>query len=111
MKKILSVLGVSFLALVGCLVFLDPYALSPLEFVPIIGLVYVFSGLAVYSFMAFFTEYALRQRIILAIILGFTPTILCALMTLGTVSAFDVVLAVTVPTIIAWYSIRVRSNQ
>lgn len=110
MKKILSLLGISFLALVGCLVLLDPYALSPLEFVPIIGLVYVFSGLTVYVFMHFFTEYVPRQRIILAVILGFTPTILCALMTLGTVSAFDVVLAVTVPAIIAWYSIRVRSN-
>ena len=110
MKKILILLGITFLILASCLLFLDPYNLSPLEFVPIIGLVYVFSGLAVYTFMHYFTEYASRQRIVLAVILGFTPTILCALMTLGTVSAFDVVLAVIVPAIIAWYSIRVRSN-
>ena len=41
MKKLFISLLASFMVLCGCLLFLDPYTLSPLQFVPIIGVVYI----------------------------------------------------------------------
>ncbi len=81
-----------------------------MQFVPIIGVVYIFSALAFYIGLTYLSELPRRSRILVSIVLGFSPTVLCALMTLGTVSAIDVVLAIAVPGLVAWYAIRIKSN-
>jgi uncharacterized membrane protein len=78
--------------------------------VPIIGIVYLFSAVALYIGLTYLSELPRRQRILVSVVLGFTPTVLCALMTLGTVSAIDIVLAIAVPALVAWYGIRIKSN-
>lgn len=110
MKKLFISLLASFMVLCGCLLFLDPYTLSPLQFVPIIGVVYIFSALALYIAFTYLSELSHRARVLVSIVLGFTPTVLCALMTLGTVSAIDVFLAFAVPSLIAWYGVRIKRS-
>jgi hypothetical protein len=110
MKKILISFAMSFAAIVCCFLFINPFTLTPLQFVPIIALVYVFSALALYILVTYLSEYKARDRLLISIVLAFSPTILCALMTLGTVSAIDIVLAVTIPTLITWYTIRIKTR-
>lgn len=110
MKKIIICFLICFAIIVGCFLFVNPFTLTPLQFVPIIGVVYVFSALAIYIITKYLSEYRDRQRVLVSVVLAFSPTILCALMTLGTVSAIDVVLAVTIPSLITWYAIRIKTN-
>lgn len=110
MKKIFIIFAVSFVTIICFLLLLDPYKLTPLQFIPLIATVYVFSLLALFVGITYLSELRDRPRMLVSVILAFTPTILCALMTLGTLSAIDIVLAVTVPALIAWYTIRIKTN-
>jgi hypothetical protein len=110
MKKLFICLFTSFIVICGCLLFINPYTLSPLQFVPIISVIYLFSGLSIYIGLSYLSELPKRATILMSIVLGFSPTVLSALMTLGTVSAIDIVLAITVPALIAWYGIKIKSN-
>ena len=110
MKKIFIGLAVSFVTIICFLLLIDPYKLTPLQFLPLIATVYLFSLLALYVGITYLSELKGRSRTLVSVILAFTPTILCALMTLGTLSAIDIVLAVTLPSLIAWYAIRVKTN-
>lgn len=102
-------MGVSFAAMCAILLFVDPNTVPPLQFVPIIGVVYVFSYTCIFTCIHYFSELKANQRVLVSTILAFTPTSLFGLMTLGTLAAIDVVLAVLAPALIAWYAIRVKS--
>jgi hypothetical protein len=46
------------------------------------------------------------QQVFSAIVIGFSPTILLALASLTSLSIIDVVLALGIPFVIVWYSLR-----
>lgn len=73
----------------------------------IFSLVYVISSLLLLLFLdlAYSGLHSVEKRFI-AIVLGFSPTILLALASLSTLSVIDVLLATGIPFIIVWYGIR-----
>lgn len=111
MKKIIVFFLLSVIGVGWYLLFINPYSLAPLQFVPIIGVVYILSALSIYMIVWYFSKLTQKPRAVASCIIAFSPTIIFALMTLGTLSAIDVVLAVLVPVIIAWYSISLNQKQ
>ena len=107
MKKIIICFLASGLLICWYLLFLDPYKLTPIQFLPIIGTVYIFSALSIYILFRMFSTLGKKTQAIASAILAFSPTILCALMTLGKLSAIDVVLAILIPVFMSWYSVKI----
>lgn len=110
MKKLSIILGLSFCGILFCALFVDPNKLSPVQFVPIVFLVYVWSASLVAVLIKLFTEHVQRQKLLfISCVLALTPTILFSLMTLGRIAAIDIVLSVALPSLVAWYGLRIKN--
>lgn len=76
-------------------------------YLAVFSLVYMFFVvllLIVISLM--YASYDKTKQYFIAVVLGFSPTILLALASLSTISVIDVLLALGVPAMIVWYGVK-----
>jgi hypothetical protein len=105
-KKIIALL-ISILCLLAVLASTTPNnARLPLYLI-IFSLVYVVSFFVIILFLDLaYTSISASERRFIAIVLGFSPTIIIALASLSSVSVIDIALAVGVPVLVIWYTLR-----
>lgn len=108
MKILLTIFSVTLAALIAVFGLVNPYTAIPLTFLPIIGLIYAFSSVSIMLLIILFLpKTKLKIRLLFGFIFGFTPTIIFALLTLSNLSPIDLLLAVCLPLVVAWYATRV----
>ncbi len=107
MKKKIIILASSITALVIVLGTIPPTGAKLSTYLLVFSLLYVFFTVLCLLFIELAYSHISRyQQLFTAIVLGFSPTILLALASLTSLSIIDVVLAVGVPFIIVWYSLK-----
>ncbi len=85
----------------------DPFSLNPLGFLTITLLVYLFSVVTITLLVRlFFDRFNNAETRYLGISLAFGPTIIFALLTMSNLTFIDILLAIMLPALVAWYGLR-----
>ena len=105
-KKIILLITTSLL-LVSIFGFISPTSAGLPLYIFVFSLIYIISFLVIILFLDLaYSTLPKAERRFIALVLGFSPTLVLALASLSSLSVIDFALAVGVPIIIIWYGVR-----
>lgn len=107
MKRIIIGIVVSTVLLLATMGLTSPNAATLPIYLVAFSLVYIFCVLVISLILKIgYSHLADNKRYFIAVVIGFTPTILLALASLSDLSLIDILLAFGLPAAIAWYGLK-----